>query len=616
MITQCPAIKVQDFNYINNFALIIKILPNSYQIISDEPVIYSEKDLIPEITINNEPVKNLSDYVDTDELIDKYTTTITELKTNIDNDLKNIFDIIKDPTNIDDVDCPDPEKPETNKTVETANIKIYDLQGNLIKNLIDDIPETSIVDCEDEKGISLVNLFEFPDNIDLIKYQESDEVVNICNLPDSTLKKQVKYVIDEIPKKIEEFNDDIKYETLTEKLENIFPNITGVEIKNENDLASYYNNLKNQYKTDDTNKIIAELGIPLCTLENKTPIILQIINKKIQVMNLFDGTSGKMLEIDKEIDLYKQLTIIFKTNGFLHELYLIIEDDSTIYYSKVFTPKNLSIYYIGIDPKAIKNYCGLIFDIQILTYVNNPVETYLENNYLFQVPQGCLAFYDWHKDRIKRNLVYPLPDYRFPVKMYGDNGTLYKIHTEKNPYHFMEMSYLSEFFCSKLLNQDEWSFWFWFYVGDNMPYYNDVGFSDFRALIYDFINKNSLEYDFGTKTFKINFGGEKFYKHYMFALNTWYFIVFKYKKSENLIRLEIRKIDIEDPDLPTIFEVNVSNEISFVLTSMLASFDGWKYDQFFACKFGTLAIFDRFTTSAEEASNFLQNRMIIKTLEL
>ena len=73
---------------------------------------------------------------------------------------------------------------------------------------------------------------------------------------------------------------------------------------------------------------------------------MQIINKKLQVLNLFDGTTQKMLEIDKEIDLNVPIIAIFKTNGFLHELYLIIEGDPTIYSAKVFTPKNLSIYYI------------------------------------------------------------------------------------------------------------------------------------------------------------------------------------------------------------------------------------------------------------------------------
>ena len=112
-----------------------------------------------------------------------------------------------------------------------------------------------------------------------------------------------------------------------------------------------------------------------------------IIQAQKEVDNRYDFKG-----MDKEIDLNVPLIIIFKTNGFLHELYLIIEDDSTIYYSKVFTPKNLSIYYIGIDPKAIKNYCGLIFDIQILTYVNNPVETYLENNIYFRFLKVVLLF--------------------------------------------------------------------------------------------------------------------------------------------------------------------------------------------------------------------------------
>ena len=617
MASQCPIILVKDFNYTNNFALIIKFIPNSYQVLNDEPVVYSEKDMIPQITINNEPVDNLTGYPNINELKDQYNNIATELKNNINDKIYNIFSFLDDELD-SEPSCPTPEEAQNDENNEKIDINIYDSQGNLVKEILDSLPKNPTTKCDKSDEISLVNFFELPDSFDPLEYQQSDPVINICNLPDSALKKQVDYVINNIPDDIENLNKDIHVDVINEDLQNLFPNLTGVDVKSEDDLKNYYDNLKkeNLNKIKDFNKIIAKLGIPLCTLNESDPVILQLLNKKIQVMNLYSGNSGKMLEIDKEIDLNIPLTVIFKTNGFLHELYLMIEGDPTIYYNKVFTPKNLSIYYIGVDPKATKNYCGLILDIQILTYINDPVNTYLDNNYLFKIPQGCLAFYDWHKDRIDRNLVYPLPDKRFPVKMYGDNGTRYKIHTEKNPYHFMEMSYLSEFFCSKLLNQDEWSFWFWFYIDKDMPYYNDTGFNDYRTLIYDFINKNSLEYDFGTKTFKINFGDSIFYKNYMFSLNTWYFIVFKYKKSENLITLQIRRIDIEDPSAQTIFNSIIEKEFTFNLTSMLASFDGWRYDQFFACKFGTLAIFDRFTTESEEINNFSQNKLIIKQLDL
>jgi len=615
MATQCPAIKVQDFNYTNNFALIIKLIPNSYQLMTDKPIDLS-KDLTPQITIDNSSVNNLDNYVNTDNLISKYNDIISNIKNNIDNQLQDIFGVIDDPTNTTP-NC-DPTAENSDSTSETeVQINIQDTQGNIIKNITSTIQENPTITCEVDGITSLVDSFEFPDTFDPLQYQQSDPVVNICNLPDSAIKNQVNYIINQLPDNIENFNSNIQAQVIDAQLKNLFPNLTGNQIESIEDLQNYYSNLQNN--VPDINnplEIKAELGIPLATLDCQTPVILQIINKKVQVMNLYDGTTKNLLEIDKEIDLNVPIIVIFKTNGFLHELYLIIEGDSTIYNAKVFTPKNLSIYYIGVDNEARKNLCGLVMDIQILTYIDNPASAYLSNKYLFTIPNGCLAFYDWHKDRIKRNLVFPLPDLKYPVKMYGDGGTHYHIDLTKNPYHFMSNTYLSEFFCSKFLNQDEWSIWFWFYVDENMPYYNNTGFTDFRTIIFDFINKNSLEYDFGTKIFKFNFANTQVFKPYLINLNTWYFCVLKYKKEDAKLYFNIRRIDIEDLSLTTNFEIPLNEDLKFNLTSMLASFDGWSYNQFFNCKFGTLALFDKYTIPNEEDDNFLKNRIIIQQLNL
>lgn len=71
MTTQCPAIKVKDFNYSNNFALIIKLIPNSYQVLNDKPININ-KDLTPTLTIDNASVSNLPNYVDIDNLTSQY----------------------------------------------------------------------------------------------------------------------------------------------------------------------------------------------------------------------------------------------------------------------------------------------------------------------------------------------------------------------------------------------------------------------------------------------------------------------------------------------------------------------------------------------------------------
>ena len=617
MAIQCPAIKVQDFNYTNNFALIIKLIPNSYQVMTDTPIDLS-KDLIPKITIDNSSVDELSDYVNVNDLTDQYNEIISNLKSSIDDQLQDIFSILDNPEDAKPNCDPTDDNSELNTEQTEIQIDIKDSQGNIIKEIISSIQENPSITCEVDGTTSLVDFFELPETFDPIEYQQKDPVIDICNLPDSAIKNQVNYIVNELPEKIENLYENVNSETINTQLKNLFPKLTGEQIESIEDLKSYYDNIKSNTKIINPLEIKAQLGIPLATLEYETPVIMQIINKKLQVLNLYDGTTQKMLEIDKEIELNVPIITIFKTNGFLHELYLIIEGDPNIYKAQVFTPKNLSIYYIGIDNEAQKNLCGLVMDIQILTYVNNPAQEYLSNKYNFTVPQGCLAFYDWHKDRINRNLVFPLPDLNYPVKMYGDGGTHYKIDLSKDPYHFMSNSYLSEFFCSKNINQEEWSIWFWFYVDENMPYYNDTGFSDFRTIIYDFINKNSLEYDFGTKMFKFNFNSKKnkVYKPYLISLNTWYFCVLKYKQKDSKIYFSIKRIDIEDLSLTTVFEIPIEDKLNFNLTSMLASFDGWSYNQFFNCKFGTLALFDRCTTITEENDNFLKNRIIIQQLDL
>ena len=613
MASVCPAIKVKDFNYANNFALIIKLIPNSYQLISDKPIDMS-KDLTPSITINNTDISEATP-VNTNDLISKYNDTIKNIKDNIDSQLNDIFGIIDNPED-QNPDC-NPTDPDSNPTETELDIQIKDSQGNVVKNITSSIQKNPTETCEVNGVTSLVDSFDFPDTFDPITYQQSDSVVDICNLPDSAIKNQVNYVINELPDNIKNFNDDIQADVINNDLKNLFPTITGTNIDSEDDLENYYNDLQNnmpQYQNPATIKAL--LGIPLATLDCQTPVILQIVNKKVQVMNLYDGTTQKLLEIDKEIDLNVPVIVIFKTNGFLHELNLIIEGDSTIYSAKVFTPKNLSIYYIGVDNEAKKNLCGLVVDIEILTYIDNPASTYLANKYKFEVPNGCLAFYDWHKDRINRNLVFPLPNLNYPVKMYGDGGNHYHIDLSKDPYHFMSNTYLSEFFCSKKINQDEWSLWFWFYVDENMPYYNNTGFTDFRTIIYDFDNKQSLEYDFGTKTFKFNFNNKEILKPYLITTNVWYFCVLKYKKEDAKLYFSIRRIDIADTSLTTVFEIPLDSDLKFNLSSMLAKFDGWVYNNYFNCKFGTLVIFNECTISDLEDDNFLKNKVVINQLNL
>jgi len=626
---QCPGIKVEKFTYYNNFLLIIRFQPNMYQVINDEPILLNKQNLTPDLNniyIDGLPIIKNPSFPDPSQI----NNDIQDKLNLIQNKVDEIIDTINKIQNGDDLvntECPTYEDlldaleqikaGEDPKFVEPTSVDLenYDTENDP-DNLSDKAP-ISYCDIDDfAKLIDELNIPEW-ENLNDIP-QDNDSV--ICSIPDNIVKMQLTYVKSEIPNQLDiSQNPDLNFDSALDTIKKAFENTTGTELTDKNSLNDYYQNLISQNKKDIPKTNIEDyLGIPLACLNKDEKIYLQILDKKptVNIYNL----NGDILQINKEIDLLNPSVIAFKTDGFNHELYYISEKENQLYSNKMTIPKDLGIYTIGIDIDAQKPYCGLIFDIRILTARESLVDDYLNNSYLFTFPTGALAFYDWHKDRIYYNLVFPLPDLQKPVKMFGmNNQNRYFIDTTKNPYHFMKHTFITEFFCpNNVLENKDFSLMFWFNVESDCKINNGLGFSDFRCIIEDRKYGTKLYYDDYLKIFKLEYIDEnqnkiEKYFHYYLTKDTWYFCNFKYKKDENKLYFNIRDIETGAKSEIIWEDVKLRN---FALTSMLTEFKNNKYTNFFDCKFGTLAIFDSFLLDEREDFYFNDQKIVIKMLKL
>jgi hypothetical protein len=229
-----------------------------------------------------------------------------------------------------------------------------------------------------------------------------------------------------------------------------------------------------------------------------------------------------------------------------------------------------------------------------------------------------LYYYDWHKKRIVYNLVYPKNTPQPPVKMYSQGGyTNYLLHTEKDPYHFMEHGFLTQFFCWRTLTKKDFSIAFWF---NKLDYENSENELDFKTWICDEVNNYYVKYNDYSKKIKIQLNNHTYHFDYLVEDNMWYFCNFKYSSFEKKIYFNIRNIDQKGFDNFTEFVIDLDAENiqlkQFKLSSMLALKNGSDYSEYFYCKFGTLALFNNKRETAEEYNQFLKERLVIKMLDL
>ena len=634
----CPGIQVKNFSVINAFLLIIKIKPNPVNVMNDQPIpLESQSKFLPDYNsfyFNGERIDSTPVYKDVELLMEDYQDYFDEIKSKLvqlQDDVNKSLNPDESPITyecpIDDVSIDDlinqiqnGEKPDFTvpEYIDPENPDTYDPSNDVISY------------CEETDQLNIVPMIQIPDISLGNSYNPPPPPQNFaCMFNDDKLKNVATYIQNDLMNPEENVVKQFQQEAIPESFGNLYDDIkqkladAGILENPDDDLNpdSIQAPIPPTIPTEDLLKakynINFELGIPLAVFDSKNEIYLQIKNKKIEVTNLIDF-NGNYLHIDEEVDLINPSIIAFFTNGITHKLYYIKENTGEMFEDTIAIQKNLTIEYIGIDDKFRKHYCGLILDIQILTFQRASLDSYLKNNYQFEIPAGALYYYDWHKDRIEYNLVYPLPDLRPPVKMYSQGGyTNYILHTEKDPYHFMELGFLTEFFCWRTFTENDFSIAFWF---NKIEYINGENSTDYKTLIFDEINNYAVQYNDYEKKFKIKLG--TFEKTFDFLIedNLWYFCNFKYSSQEKKLYLNIRNINQTDFDDFTEFIIDLDAENidlqKFYLSSMLASKSGTYFYDYFFCKFGTLALFNNKRETAEEVAQFAKERLVILNLEL
>ena len=657
MANACPGIKVSNFTYFNNFILLIRIQPSPIQLEQDEPLLITVENVLPDINNHTYNGQKLKDYpvISSISQLDDILKDLTEnlVLPDLEKKLKNLGKTSNDPQdNCDEVDCDD----EVN-----ANDPCCCEKQEISNSTTDD---TSNLDCTKINCNDSVN----SDNICCQENFTADEVAEVTKLIlvcDHDGKTTQKIIAPELPPFEPPAGNDLttclvqpRYEPIVKDIKNIMTDLTQIQENNPIEFQDkidenfdqalqalfntkvklseinaqntqdeqnifFDNNLgKNTQKITKTlTKFETYLGIPLATFNNTLEIHLTILDHKIQVTNLHTLTDRKDLSIDRELVPNGIYTIVFRTNGFNHSLYLLDETTGQLFSNSITVSKNLGVYNIGIDPQLRKNFCGRILDVQIYQDNYTSIKTLIKQNYLYKLPPGVLAFYDWHVLRVDRNVVYPLPEIYYPLKMYGNNTNIYQLDTDSSyssTYTPLKHGYLANFFCNRMIEGNPLTINFWFKIEDYDYIYNNKGFVDYRTIIEDDINGTSLEYDLYESNFKITLNNYQEEFFYRLLENNWYYLSFKIDPGNNTDQsnprciFSLRSIDSENHDDYFYKEIPLQEGYKFILMTILARYnqDIKNYDSFFDVKLGNLSIFKYITTESEDYLNFSNNKNV------
>jgi len=625
----CPGIKVIDFNAVNGFTLLLKLNPNALAVLNDNPIPLPVNKFNPDlslITYNNQPLQDIHEFKSIREM-NGLNDMLVDVQGKIDDlskELKNTLEGTGDQT----YDCPikDLNLDDIINNVNNGNDTDFTTPES-INNAEDgisgiDLSKNFVNYCNDSNHIDILDKIKIPDIADSLKQAKQKDYS--CLFNDDALKN----IMGKVQTDLQDQNDGIMEEIKEGDL------ITGVKDKlnDVKDIADNHNlNLPENY--DDLqeqapapilppnaiidpnliNELEYSLGITLATFNSEDQIYLQIIDKKVEVTNISVG--NKRLKIDQDIPLNDNFYIIFQTNGLIHNLYMI--DNGNIYEDSVTAPRNLGIDYIGIDDKLRKHFCGLLLDVQIYTYIPNPIETLIKKNQLFNFPLGAIYFYDWYPTRINKNLVYPLPDLRPPVKMFTIPG-FNKYQLEDNYYKFMSHGYLTQFYCSRTFKEKNLSLLFWLYPHDN----NGVS-----TIMSDLKNKFYLYYDFNNSKFIFEYDNKTYSYDYLLQKEVWSLILLAFDGDNHSLKFKIMEIDkihynqiteisLVSSDLISLNNMADNNYHPYLSSMLTKKLDGSNYTQFFNCKFGTLAIFDYVLTDTEFFSIYNEQKIVIDMLKL
>jgi len=633
MANLCPGIVVSEFMYANNFTLLIRLCPEYSHLIMDEPITIGEKEVIPapSPTINDEPLDSSdgnSEIINSD-VITHLTAQITLIEQTISDLKKSIEDNLNpdiDPE--EDCDPNDYSDQDIDQDTETAKYtEFLSPEQNPYYITTEDVAsgkDPIVIFCPDkdnEDGESTPKFVkeDLPiDGKDLLKIQLKTP---LCEIPDSKVKSTVSD-LEDITKYI---NDD----TLSD-LSDLDTLITNTQSKkldldpdnSEITAADYYNTYNETFeeKTTILQPKEVKLGIPLATLNKEEEIHLQIIDSKVEVTNLFQLTKG--LKIDKELEPGVVYTIIFRTNGFSHSLYLYDENNNEFYSDSLSTIKDLTVTTIAMDALARKHFCGKILDVQIFANQIATPEEVVKEKALFTVPDGVLAFYDWNEIRVHKNLSFSLPSFEYPLKMFPNYYNNFILEENTLPYKSLKHGYITNFFCNQILSENEFTIAAWFKIEDDSNIYNERGFPDYRGIIDDDIHGTTLMYDRYTNKFKLQILSkegsfeDQFFDYYL-RDNSWYFITFKLKRKDTETPEDkiIFRIHDEENNIDEI-EFKVPENFKFILMTMFAQFVGRNYTNFFDVKIGNVALFKSVISEGQEDAIFYDGIKVLKNRKM
>ena len=160
MATMCPGIKVKNFDYLNNFIIYMKIFPNAFHLITDEPIALGTQNILPDsngVILQGTPLSNNETLLNALDLKKNIADKIDEIKKNINDLVKNIDDSLKNPSNEVDCSSVNPgDLTDESKTKQTT-IKVKNSQGEVIKEETINITETPIAKCNQDNLYHAIN---------------------------------------------------------------------------------------------------------------------------------------------------------------------------------------------------------------------------------------------------------------------------------------------------------------------------------------------------------------------------------------------------------------------------------------------------------------------------
>lgn len=620
-----------------SISITFEVFSNAYY--NDEPLIINNKKLdINNFSLSNyniEGVETLKDLVNLDGIKNAISPEkIQKTQEDIQNALSGAWDNVSDPSKLPE--CPEPTKEELEKisaeNTMTATIKNKD--GDIIAEVTKDLSQDTKI-CPNDAGIQekiKANFLSALPKINPGNNIKPSDTNPLCKLEDnSEIKKMVQ-------KKLA--NTDITKKSLTDYNTSVVDNLT-TEVNKQLDLINGDNAPKPediQKKVDDiVIEKLPQYGIPLLQINLDFNIIIQIVDGKLKVLNFENYISGqeqtdenkffttpeftkKKLEIDYEIlqDNDAKIipgiiyTMVYTRKFNFHTIELKKFYDDKIFSDTENSSVNTGLYYLGVDKKGLKQFCGKFYEVKLQKdkiNITNPGY----NQTLFPDLYGALAYYDFYnKDnnntRIKYNRVYPYKSLGKPLSLRGKYW--YLEPRLSGNYTFPNHTIIDDMFCKNKFTNKSFTIILFIKRNSFMDYTKrSEEFSIKKQVILsDPINNNSFEYDEQEMELTFNFHGYKLKQYVNLVPDKWYQLNIRYNYDTQEIYLDTYYKDLNKSFLSTkstnvisdYLKMDDSPEVAqkkhFILNSINAeySFSSKGYIYQFDTLNGPIALFDKF----------------------